>query len=327
MMVPIIRKLIDNKKCFIERVLPVEGVLSVETGISVEPFDRLGECKFSQNRIVFPKGFKPSNFKTKKRFYYTGSLLGKAGKQKFIAPCDGSLEVGNDKKYIFQEAEKRYPLLAGLWGIVKSIQKNKSVLIETQTKDLLMAACTEEFVSGELVVFPNPTDILKKYYLENFAKGIKGKIIYIGDCVGTDVVKKAFEMEASAVLAGSTDVETFNFAKSNNFAFGLISGFGNIKTPDFVYKYLSAVSYRYVFFEGEKNILRVPVRPEDIKPSKEVLPLVKEVSVGMSVLVLQEPHFGLVTAVDSVSKSSIFVRFGAEKNSIEIKRPNFFLIE
>ena len=327
MIIPVIRKITQKERCLIERVLPADGLLSVETGTVVEPFNHIGECRFSQNKLELPKGFKPNDFKTDRRFYYSGYLLGKIGREKIIAPFDGDMEMNSGRRYIFSEGEKNYSLLAGVWGIVKSIYQNKSVLLETQAKDLLLAACTNVHSSGELVVFPNPTDILKKSYLENFAKGIKGKIVYIGHSVGVDILQKACEMQASAVLSGSAHKDAFDFAKDNNFAFGLISGFGNIKTPESVYKFLSSISYRYVFFDGDASILRIPIKPEDILKDENSMPLMKRVEIGMNVQIFQDPYFGWVGTVDKTSESSIFVKFGIDKSLVEVKVPNFLIIE
>lgn len=327
MIAPVVRKIIQKERCLIERVLPVNGIISVETGVAVEPFDHLGECRFSQNKLEFSKGFKPSNFKTDKRFYYSGSILGKIGKEKITAPFDGNMEVDSLKRYIFSENDKQYPLLAGAWGIVKSTCKNRSVLLETQAKDLLLAASTDVHSSGELVVFPNPSDVLKQSYLENFAKGIKGKVVYVGNFVDIDVLEKAYTMQASAVLSGSAHRDAFTFAKERNFAFGLISGFGNIKTPESVYKFLSSITYRYVFFNGDQNSLRIPIKSEDIVKDADTKLLIKQLVVGDEVQVLQEPYFGLVGIVDRIYESSIFVKFGIDKKSVEVKVPNFIITE
>ena len=69
MIIPVVRKITQKERCFVERVLPIEGDFSVETGTAVEPFSHLGECRFSQNNLKLPKGFKPDNFKTSARFY------------------------------------------------------------------------------------------------------------------------------------------------------------------------------------------------------------------------------------------------------------------
>jgi hypothetical protein len=201
-----------------------------------------------------------------------------------------------------------------------------------------LASSVKKHVSGELVVFPNPSDILKNSYLENFIKGVKGKIIYIGDSVGLDVIKKAFDMGTLAIIAGSMSSESMNFSVANDFAVGVFTGFGKIRTPEEIYRFLSSVSYRYVFFEGDKNLLRIPVKVEDLRgissinqestdaelESKEVFREIKE---GMVVQVFQEPHFGWVGEVDRVEESCIFVKFGLDSSSVKIKLPNFFILE
>jgi hypothetical protein len=335
MIIPVVRKIKENPSCFIERVFPVEGSWNVKEGDFVEPFNPLGESRFSQNEVRFPEDFKPHNFKNEKKFYYSESLLGKVGKEKIYAPFDGNLAINEGGFFTYHESERKYVLLSGVWGTVKSLHEKKSALIEAQTKDILFATGVEKHVSGELVVFPNPSDILKRSYLENFVKGVKGKTIYIGDFVGLDVVEKAFEMGTSALIAGSAHSEAMDFAKENNFAVGIFSGFGRIRTPEEIYKFLSSVSYRYVFFEGDKNILRVPVKAEDLKGVETIAgdsdtgseDILKEVASGMRVQVFQEPYFGWTGVVDSVEESCIFVKFGLNDNSVRIKIPNFLILE
>lgn len=337
MLVPVVRKIMDNKKCFVERVFPVEGIWDVKIGDFVEPFGRLGSCVFSQNKMLLPNDFKPRDVKGTEKFFYVDTLLGKSKKEKIFAPYDGTLKELDDKKFVYEENPRKYFLLSGVWGTVKSFYGKSSVLVETQSKDISFAFSTEFHSSGELVVFPNPSDILKKSYLENFVKGIKGKIIYIGNHVGLEVVKRAYELGAAAVVAGSAHTDALDFSNKNGFSFGVFSGFGNIRTPEEIYKYLSSVSYRYVFFEGAKNLLRIPVREEDLSASDKKGKTsdmdifdpnyIKNIEPGMRVQALQRPYFGWFGVVDRVSESSIFVRFGSDEKTVEIRLPNFVIIE
>jgi hypothetical protein len=329
MLVPVVKKITENRRCFMERVFPVGGIWGVKEGDFVEPFNGLGDCRFSQNKFDLPEEFKPEDLKTPSKFYYVDTLLGKVKNEKIFAPYDGTLKEVEGGGFVFEENERKYVLLSGVWGNVKSFYENMSALIETQTKDILLAASTKFHTSGELVVFPNPSDVLKTSYLENFVKGIKGKIIYIGDYVGVDVVKRAYELEASALLAGSAHSEVFDFAKEHNFPIGVFCGFGRLKTPEEIYKFLSSVSYRYVFFEGESNLLRIPVKAEDLRPENEVAEcdIFKNIEQGMTVKVLQDPHFGQTGVVDTVGESSIFVKFGVDNVVAEVRYPNFFILE
>jgi len=335
MYAPVLKKLVEKEDTYIERCLPVAGNILVKETDVVKPFDRLGECVFSQKQTWYPKTLKPFKYKKTNQFYYTGSVLGKIGKKSVSTPFNGYLSKNDDKTFTLKAADDKYTLLSGVWGVVHKVVENRSVLIETKTKDLLLAACTPINTSGELVVFPNPVEILEKYYLESFSKSNAGKIVYVGQHADLEVVKRAEEMSAAAILAGSADRQTFNYAKSNKLALGIISGFGRPETPDQVYSLLSAIAYRYVFLNGEKNTLRIPHSatdaPVDSKSKgtrrKTTVKVIKEVKKGVDIVCLQAPNFGKIGTVDSVSGSSIFVRFSSGKGLTEVKLPNFFIIE
>jgi hypothetical protein len=350
MFAPLLKKLVEKNETYIERCLPVPGNLFVKEGDPVRPFDRLGECVFSQKQAVYQKDLKPFKLKNSSQFYYKGSNLGKIGKTAITTPFNGSL-TKKDDSYVFNAADDRYILLSGVWGTVHKVTENRAVLIKTQTRDLLLSASTQVSISGELVVFPNPMEILEKFYLESFSKSNEGKIVYVGHFADMEVVKRAVEMGAAAILAGSAYKETFNYAKSKRLGFGLISGFGKLETPEPIYKLLSIIAYRYVFLDGEKNVLRIPHSMDDMviaeenkkkKENKKIVkkaktakkelvtsvapditiskpPLIREVVKGIDVVCLQAPNFGKIGTVDSVTQSSIFVKFGSEKAVVEIR--------
>jgi hypothetical protein len=360
MYAPVLIKLVEKTETYIERCLPVPGNLFVKEGDPIRPFDRLGECVFSQKQTVYPKSLKPFKYKNARQFYYGGSNLGRIGKSVIAAPFNGNFTKKDDNTFVFNSTDDRHILLSGIWGTVHKVTENRAVLIKTQTRDLLLSASTQVSISGELVVFPNPMEILEKYYLESFSKNNEGKIVYVGHFADMEVVKRAWEMGAAAVLAGSAYRETFNYAKSRGLGFGLISGFGKLETPEPIYKLLSIIAYRYVFLDGEKNTLRIPHSMDDHvanveaknknekilqKTSKKIKtgkkekitfvgltsgssksPVIREVTKGVDIVCLQSPNFGKIGTVDSVSQSSIFVKFNSEKATTEIKLPNFFIV-
>ncbi len=331
MLAPVLKKLIEREDTFIERTLQVTGLIFVKPSDVVKPFDRLGECVFSQREAQYPARFRPFKFKLPKTFYHAGSFLGSLPKNKIMTPFNGNLTRLDDGSYVFNESESKYVLLSGVWGTVDKVNEKKSVLIKTRTKDLLMAASSDICASGELVVFPNPMEILEKSYLEKFSKSNEGKVIYVGHFASDELVSKAYEMGCSAIIAGSAHRNTFNLAKSLGLGFGLISGFGKLETPEPIYKLLSVIAYRYVFFQGERNLLRIPYEADITEPvetkTKIAKSLIRSVQIGADVISLQDPFFGKIGAVDRVLESSIFVRFSPEKSPVEIFLPNFYLVE
>lgn len=330
MLAPILRKIIENKKVLIERSLPNNGNLFVQPGDVLEPFNKLGDCLYSPHTIFFPKTFEPVKYMREKVYFKKGSYLGKIGSNKINAETDGYMNYSVEaEEYFFEEMPFKFTLLSGLWGTVKDIQPDRSVLIDTTVTEIDLVACTKTFSFGELVVFPNPTEILGKFYLESFIKTTKDKVVYVGHYADLETIKKAHDLGICSLIAGSADPAGFAFAKSIDIGLGVLSGFGKLETPTFLYALLNSVAYRHVFFHGDLGVLRIPMSGENVptKKSKSPLKVIKKVAIGQKVQVMQKPHFGKIGTIDRVSDLSIFVRFDNELGPVEIDLPNFYIIE
>lgn len=328
MYIPIIRKIVDNRSVFVERALPTPGTITVQPGSSVEPFTEVGWCKVSHSKYELPEGFKPTPKKGLTRFYYAGSKLGRLGAKNISAPFNGSLVRGEDK-YVLYEEESRYALLAGVWGVVNKVVENHSVLFQTSVRDILMVSSTPIASWGELVVFPNPSELLLPHYLEKYTKSAFGKIIYVGFCVSETLLSSAVSLGVKAVVAGSAPKSAFLYAKSVGLGLGVFEGFGRMETPPKVFDALNNVSGRLVFFEGDRNTLRIPMPPtqeENEGSARRSFALVKP-EPGTVVQVLQNPYFGQIGTVDSTAESGIFVKFQKAQKPVEVKVPNVFVYD
>lgn len=332
MLVPVISKLTKSTEILIERVLPVSGEITAAADAEVVPYDHLGFCDFSQRSFKLAKSFRPSKFKKDGQFYYYNLPLGVSDKQKIDAPYNGSLFKLPSGEYEFKEESKKYVLLAGVWGKIVKIKPNESVLIKSNMTDINLVAATKNDFAGELVVFPNPSHLLEKFYLEGFASGAaSGKIVYVGNNVRIDLLKEAQKYGVGGIVAGSANLETFRYAQKAGISFGLFGGFGDIPTPMDVYTVLTNVANRYVFFQGDRNLLRIPTPPTEAITTLENNSLTKDtvlvqIQKGHHVFVLQRPYFGKTGIVDSVSESSIFVKFSINEKPVEIFLPNFFVL-
>ncbi len=330
MLAPVISKILLSKGDYIERTLPVPGDVLVTTNTEVAPYEHIGICNFSQKILKLSPKFKPSKFKKDGQFYYYNIALGKDGKNVINAPYNGNLHKIDNVGFEFREEVKKYILLAGVWGnVVKVIEKN-SILLQSNFTDVNLVASTNNNFAGELVVFPNPTRLLERFYLEGFASdSADGKIVYVGNHVSLEFLKEAVKYGLGAILGGSADKEAFRFAEDIGINFGLFAGFGEITTPEEIYNLLNSVSNRYVFFQGERNILRIPMPKDDslMAVSANLDKVLVDVTKGMRVVVLQRPYFGETGVVDTVNESSIFVKFGLKENPIEIFLPNFLVLK
>ncbi len=329
MYIPTLKKVLYTNNVQIERALPAVGKINIAKGEKTEPFTRLGMSKISYKQMEISAELEFIRTKGWKNFYYSGEKIGKWNSKYIIAPFDGYLEK-TESGYLLKEEDKVFWLLAGVWGEIANVHENKAVLIKTQTTDVHFSACCDKAISGELIVFPNPSEILEMQYLEKFEKYAFGKILYVGNYASVEIVEKAIGLGVVGILAGGADEPAFAIAKKNKIFLGLFSGFGKAPTPRQVFDVLKEVSNRYVFIQGERNLLRIPMPTqfdETMLKQNALKSLLKPIKKGLKVLVLQEPYFGYIGEVDTIKGSSIVVKLDENQESVEIFIPNIIAIE
>jgi hypothetical protein len=329
MHVPIVRKITKNNDVLIERALPKKGQLDAASGTKVEPFTKLGMSKVSYGSLPIGSSLKLTKGKKVGTYFYTGDTVGRIGRKKIIAPFDGYLEkIPNG--YLYKQEERDFWLLAGVWGDIVDVVGNYSVLLKTQTVDLHFAACTDNSYEGELIVFPNPSELLEMQYLEKFSKDSFGKIIYIGEYLDSEVVTKAAQLGVAGLIAGSADRNAFQLAKKHNIFLGVISGFGHIPTPSYIFDFLKGVTNRFVFLQGGRGIVRIPVpKPFDVQQIKNssVTGQLRTLKKGLKVQILEEPHFGWVGTIDRIQKGEVYVMLDDVQDPVKVDIPNIISLE
>lgn len=326
MFIPVLKKITYSENCLVERTFPSEGKITVTVGEKVEPFSKLGEALVSYQVLDLDSKFKPQKNDYIDDHVYKGSPIGWVGRKKVHAPFDGRLKRNTDNTYTFYEKSREFWLLAGVWGDILKIVDTHSVLIKTQTIDIHLAASTSQNLSGELIVFPNPSDVLQAEYLEKFAKNLVGNIVYVGNYAGVTVVKRAIELGVGGIIAGGTDKISFNIAKTANTFLGAISGFGRVPTTNYVFDAIKEFSNRFIFIDGDQNIVRIPM-PVKQQNSTGSTRFFVNLEPGIRVQILEKPFFGWVGTVDRVKESSIFVKLEDNGDVVEIKIPNFLALD
>lgn len=320
LLIPVLKKDYYCKETYIERPLVPSSNVKVELKQEVSPYDSLARYKFSYNRIIYPSEFSPlvelGSFVRKTQVI--GTINGVSVKSEF----DGYLSKTN-ANYIYMEKPRDIELLSGVWGNVHSLNGN-SILLKTQSLNLIMAACFDSYIEGEFVILPNPKSLeLQKEYLKRYVKNPTGQIVYLGDYIHPEIIELAHAQSIKALVAGSCDRATYSRAKELGIFIGLFTGFGNLFTPDMVFNTIKDMTNRYIFIRGSLNQLIIPIPLEAIKNIKalKASKLIKQAKKGLVVQVLQNPHFGKTGCVDSVSGSSIFVRLDSNNEIVEVTLP------
>ena len=327
--IPVVQKIYYSKPTYIERVLPKQGELAVREGLTVDPVTRLGITKVSYGLMPIDKSLKIVKGRTDDGFFYKGERIGRVGLNYVIAPYNGYLSKEKDK-YLYHQEDRDYRLMAGVWGTVTGVVKDKSTLIKTQTVDIPFTYSVGANISGELVVFPNPSELLELQYLEHYTKGAEGKVIYIGAYASSEFLEGAVQKKVRAVLAGGADKQSFIYAKRNNLFLGVFNGYGRLPVANVAYDFLKEISSRYVFIDSKRNLLRVPV-PEDFTfthkiPTNASLKHLREVVPGLQVQVFIKPYFGWFGEVESVQDDIIYVNLHNAEEKLAVSVPNILAI-
>ena len=241
------------------------------------------------------------------------------------------VSVGQEvKPYTVLGQSSDLSLISGVWGKVEDVVENSSVLISSFAIDLHLVVSSSSYAEGELIVFPNPSDLIQKQYLEKFAYSLKAKLIYIGNTVSLELIQLAKKYGVSGIIAGGCTRATFDFAQKEGFFLGLFSGFGLCKTPEVIFDVLSDVSTRIVFASGDDRCVRIPMPAGfsgmDAPLSESIF---KPLEPGLKVLVLQNPYFGSVGSVSQVDESNpsrVVVKLSSFGDGVEVNVPNLLAL-
>ncbi len=326
--IPVYKKMKYSPNSLITRKLPVQGDLVVKEGDTVVPFTKIGRSKVSADSFILPQKIKLDKRIDLDSYIYKDEVIGKVGFKKFLAPYNGFVTKNNNGELVYFQEMHDVWILSGVWGTVKQVAKGLSVTIETKSIDISFVSSSSESIMGELIVFPNPSDLLDAEYLQKFAGNTKNKIIYIGNHIRKQIVDLAAELKTGALIAGSIDKSTYNYAKKLGVSVSITTGFGHFDTPDYIFEFLKNVSNRHVFVNGSDGLLQVPM-PEDNKfiqanDSEKCLKMVEQ---GLKVMIFNKTDFGEVGIVEKMQDEIIYVKLNKSEKIAEVKIPNIFAIE
>lgn len=328
--IPVLKKISYSNPAYIERVLPKDGEIMVKEGDSVDPITKLGLTKVSYSKMEIGEKLDITKGKTEDGYFYKGERIGRVGFKYIEAPFNGYLSKEGEK-YVFNQEDRDYRLMAGVWGSVNGVVKTRSTLIKTQMVDIPYVYGAGKSTAGELVVFPNPSEMLELQYLQHYTKGAQGKIIYIGGYASPEFLEEAVRLQVRAVIAGGADKSSFKFAKENNIYLAGLNGFGNLKVTNIVYDFLKEISSRYVFIDGYRNLIRIPVA-EDYKFEHKAehdgkYNNLRRLEEGLKVQVFVKPYFGWFGEVKSIQESKVYVKLNNAGEEISVTPPNLLAVE
>jgi hypothetical protein len=323
--IPVYKKMKYSNNVLLERALPQKGELVVKEGDQVVPFTKIGHSKISKESFKLDPKIKLVNDIKDNAFVYEGEKIGRVGFKKVLAPYNGFITRVKGSYYFNQEKKDTW-VLSGVWGTVSEVVGNISTKIKSQTVDINFVAYSPKILMGELIVFPNPNELLDIEYLQNFSSSVRDKIIYIGHHVREEVYLKAVELGVGGLVAGSIDRPLYSYSKSQSTAVCITTGFGTYTTPQHIFDFLKTISNRHVFLDGSKGYLRVPMPPENSFEETKSKSSLRYVKPGLSVLIFDKQHFGQTGVVEKVQEDIIYVKLNKSQDLVQTKVPNIFAL-
>ena len=325
MIIPVFKSIQFYTKFLIERSLPSKGKIMAVENTYIKPWDRLGFCRTSNKEIIIPKDYKIQKKFLSKNFVKSGELIGKKKNNYLFSTFDGFIQNRGVANVVISYPQDVFKV-SGVFGNVVNVASSNSVLIETSGYEIRLVATSTSSTEGQLIVLPNPTDILQIEFMNRYVKEGVGSIIYIGDYLRLEVLNRAMEIGCSGVICGSCDREVIQYAKENNFFVGIFSGFGRIPTHSKTYKLLKSKDKQYCIVQEDSENLFISVNPNE--DSNNPLDLITQsyltINNGIGVIVLDYPYYGWEGEVIEINQADVYVRLLG--NGEVIKTNNFGII-
>ena len=303
MIIPVYKNISFQDEFYIERSLPNKGKILVNEGDSVSSYTKIGYSKNINRELIIPSNFKINNKLIGNNSIKSGDLVAYLDNSYIFAPFDGYIETSGKSRALVKYQED-YWNLSGVTGKIHKVVPSRSCLIKTSGYLIKFFEVSKPEVEGELVILPNPSELIENDFMDRYIKDGLGKIVYTGDYLRKSMLQKAMDIGCEGVIAGSCDRETLLWAKENNFFVGLLSGFGRIPTVNKLFNLIKNFDSKYMLVREGSSAMFVS-STEKKNFLQRPFETVKE---GLSVICLTHPYFGWEGVVSSVASDKVSVK-------------------
>lgn len=321
MIIPVYRNISYQDEFYIERSLPNKGKLLVNEGDTVSSYTKIGYSKNINRELNIPSNFKLNKKLIGNNSIKSGDLVAYLGNSYIFAPFDGYIEVSGKSKALIKYQED-YWNLSGVTGKIHKVVPSRSCIIKTSGYLIKFFEVSKPEVEGELVILPNPSELIEIDFMDKYIKDGLGKIVYTGDYLRKSMLQKAMDIGCEGVVAGSCDRETLLWAKENNFFVGLLSGFGRIPTVNKLFNLIKNLDSKYMLVrEGSSSMFISSTEKKNFL--QRPFETVRE---GLNVLCLTYPYFGWEGVVSSIESDKVSVKILKNNEVIKTSYSNLIAL-
>lgn len=292
-----------------ERLLPIQGKISVRKGQKVSVTDTVAEASLSPAHLLLDlsRGLGLPPEKTDQHIQCKAGdsvdagdiLAGPVGLARRVvrAPKKARVVVAGGGQVLLEVQNKPFELKAALPGMVMDLIPERGVVIET-TGALIQGVWGNGGIGFGLmlVLAKTPNHVLTRDQLE---VSYRGSVILAGHCAEEDVIKMAGELPLRGLILASMAPSVIPVAEKSPVPVMILEGFGQRPMNTAAFNLLTTNEQREVAINAEPWDPYTGTRPEVIIPlpapgdtqqSKDVQVL----EPGKQVYILRAPHAGKV---------------------------------
>jgi len=239
-------------------------------------------------------------------------------KSEVKSPVNGSIESISKVtgQLILREPPQPVQVDAYVEGVVAEVIPNEGVVVETEASLIQGIFGVGGEVRGEIKVVADSPD--KVLTAKDIGDDCAGKIVIGGSLIKPEVIKRALEVKAKAVVAGGVEDSTLKDflgydigvaitgSEKKGLTLVVTEGFGAMRMALKTFELLKSLEGKTASVNGATQIRAGVIRPEVIVPHEEKTGEVRQskaeggLELGMLVRIIRQPSFGEIGKVTAL---------------------------
>jgi hypothetical protein len=293
------------------RRLPVKGTVRVRVGQKVSAADTVASASWSKDHafidVASTLGIPPAAADGVLRFKAgdtvpAGVILAKSRgllPKAVRAPRAGRVVAAGGGQVLLESGESRLELRAGISGVVREVDADRGVLIETVGALVQGVWGNGRIDTGVMInLADKPDSVLTPPRMD---VSMRGYVLVGGQVHEADVLRTAAELAVRGLLIGSIFPSLLPLAREMRYPIVVTDGFGTVPMNAAAHRLLSTNSKREATLNAEPFDRYTGARPEVIipLPGKTAPPLrdLAELRVGQTVRLRRAPHPGAIGTI------------------------------
>jgi hypothetical protein len=318
------------------RRLPVKGTVRVRVGQQVSAADTVASASWSRDHtfidVASTLGISPAAADRVLRFKAgdtvpVGVILAKSRgllPKTVRAPRAGRVVAAGGGQVLLESGESRVELRAGISGVVREVDPDRGVVIETVGALIQGVWGNGRIDTGVMINLAEKPDTLLTP--QRMDVSMRGYVLVGGQVHEADVLRTAAEIAVRGLLIGSIFPSLLALAREMRYPIVVTDGFGAVPMNSAAHRLISTNSKREATLNAEPFDRYTGARPEVIipLPGKTANPLhdVAELRAGLTVRLRREPHPGAIGTIIGLPSGATTFPSGLSAAGAEVRLEN-----